>query len=98
MTIEDAVMKAAEGHYKMTGRAIGKGDLQNDAGLILGTGISPADFNRALRSLKSAKRIRETKPNYYAPYGVGVKDGPFPKASEIVPTPKRKKRGSERKV
>lgn len=44
MTIEDAVMKAAEGHYKMTGRAIGKGDLQNDAGLILGTGDFSSGF------------------------------------------------------
>lgn len=98
MTIEDAVMKAAEGHYKMTGRAIGKGELQNDAGLVLGSGISPADFNRALRSLKSAKRIRETKPNYYAPCGAKVNDGSFPTVNDIVPTPRRKKNGSGRKA
>ena len=98
MTIEDVVKKAVEDHYKMTGRAIGKGDLQNDAGLRLGTGISPADFNRALETLKRAKRIRETKSDYYAPYGVKANDGPFPMAKDIVPTPRRKKNGPGRKA
>lgn len=98
MTIEDAVKKAVDGHYKMTGRAIGKGELMNDAGSIFGTTISPVDFNRALETLKRAKRIRETKPNYYAPYGVKVNDAPFPTAKDIVPTPRRKKNGSGRKA
>ena len=98
MTTEDAVKKAVEDHYKMTKRAIGKRELRNDAGLILGSGISPVDFNRALETLKRAKRIRETKPNYYAPYGVKVNDAPFPTAKDIVPTPRRKKDGSRRKA
>ena len=98
MTTEDAVKKAVEDHYKMTGRAIGKGELQNDAGSILGTGISPADFDRTLETLKRAKRIRETKRNYYAPYGVKVNKGPFPTANDMVPTPNRKKNGSGRKA
>ena len=82
MTTEDAVMKATEGHYKMTGRAISKKELKEDAERILGMGISLADFE---------KRISETKPGYYAPYGVKVNDGPFPKSEDIVPTPRRKK-------
>lgn len=91
MTIEDTVMKAAKGHYKMTGRAVSKKELKEDAERILGMEISLADFERTLETLKREKHISEPKPGYYAPYGVEVKDGPFPKASEIVPTPKRKR-------
>lgn len=98
MTTEDAVKSAIDGHYKMTGRAIGKKELKGDAELILESGIPPVDFNRAIGTLKRAKRIRETKPNYYAPCGVQVNNGPFPKAKDIVPTPKRKKVCSVRKA
>ena len=98
MTTEDAVKKAIEGHYKMTGRAIGKKELKEDAERILRTGISPADFDRALETLKREKRIGETKPGYYAPYGVKVNNGAFPKSEDIVPTPRRKKVSSARKA
>ena len=91
MTTEDAVMKATEGHYKMTGRAISKKELKEDAERILGMGISHADFERALEALKREKCISDTKPGYYVPYGVKVNDGPFPKSEDIVPTPRREK-------
>ena len=99
VTIENAVKKAIEGHYKMTRRAIGKRELKDEAERIIqGMEISPTDFDRVLETLKREKRISETKPGYYAPYGVEVNDGPFPTAKDIVPTPKRQKGGSGRKA